>query len=176
MLLQFWFHFRFPRSLDAVLDGCKIIEFGYRIITNIASYAKYNYFFVMVTVSMMSHCDFENSKISARDTLLASRVMIPHYCDVIIGAMVSQITSLTIVYTAVHSDPAQRKHQSSASLAFVWGIQRRPVNSPRKWPLTRKMFPFDDVIMMCHILVSLFTHYVWELYSWCFTSYKIDSL
>ena len=67
--------------------------------------------------------------------------------DVIIGAMASQIISLTIVYSAVHSDPDQRKHQSSASLAFVRGIHRRPVNSPRKWPVTRKIFPFDDVIM-----------------------------
>ena len=39
------------------------------------------------------------------------------------------------------------KHQSSASLAFVLGIQRGPVNSLHKWPVTRKMFPFDDVIM-----------------------------
>ena len=47
-----------------------------------------------------------------------------------------------------------RKHQSSASLAFVRGIYRRPVNSPHKWPVTRKMFPIDDVIMSwfqwCH--------------------------
>ena len=59
----------------------------------------------------------------------------------------SQITSLTIVYLTVYSDADQRKHQSSASLAFVWGIHRGPVNSPHKWPVTRKMFPFDDVIM-----------------------------
>ena len=39
------------------------------------------------------------------------------------------------------------KHQRSASLAFVRGIHRWPVNSPHKWPVTRKMFPFDDVIM-----------------------------
>ena len=57
-------------------------------------------------------------------------------------------TSLTIVYSTVYSDAHQRKHQSSASLAFVWGIHRRPVNSPHKWPVTRKMFPFDDVIMI----------------------------
>ena len=45
----------------------------------------------------------------------------------------------------------QRKHQSSASLAFVRGIQRWPVNSPHKGPVTRKMFPFDDVIVWeCH--------------------------
>ena len=41
----------------------------------------------------------------------------------------------------------QRKHQSSASLAFVRGIHRRPVSSSHKWPVTRKMFPFDDVIL-----------------------------
>ena len=62
-------------------------------------------------------------------------------------AIASQITSLTIVYSAVYSGAHQRKHQSSASLAFVWRIQRGPVNSPHKWPVTRKMFPFDDVIM-----------------------------
>ena len=69
-----------------------------------------------------------------------------HYDDVIMSAMVSQITSLTIVYSNV-SGADQRKHQSSASLAFVWGIHRGPVNSPHKWPVTRKMLPFDDVIM-----------------------------
>ena len=63
------------------------------------------------------------------------------------GAMASQITSLTIVYSTVYSGADQRKHQSSASLAFVWGIHWWPVNSPHKWPVTRKMFPFDDVIM-----------------------------
>ena len=41
----------------------------------------------------------------------------------------------------------KRKHQSSSSLAFLWGIHRGLVNSPHKWPVTRKMFPFDDVIM-----------------------------
>ena len=70
-----------------------------------------------------------------------------HYNDVIMGAIASQITSLTIVYLIVFSDADQRKHQSSASLAFVRGIHRGPVNSPHKWPVTRKMFPFDDVIM-----------------------------
>ena len=70
-----------------------------------------------------------------------------HYNDVIRGAIASQITSLTIVYSTVYSGGDQRKHQRSASLAFVWGIHRRPVNSPHKWPVTRKMFPFDDVIM-----------------------------
>ena len=70
-----------------------------------------------------------------------------HYDDVRMGAIASQITSLTIVYSTVYSGADQSKHQSSASLAFVWWIHRGPVNSPHKWPVTRKMFPFDDVIM-----------------------------
>ena len=65
-----------------------------------------------------------------------------HYSDVIMGAIASQTTDLTIVYSIVYWDADQRKHQSSASLAFVRGIHRGPVNSPHKWPVTRKMFPF----------------------------------
>ena len=64
------------------------------------------------------------------------------------GAIASQITSLTIVYSTVYSDADERKHQRSTSLAFVRGIHRRPVNSSHKWPKTRKMFPFDDVIIL----------------------------
>ena len=60
----------------------------------------------------------------------------------------SQITSLTIVYLIDYSSADQRKYSSSASLAFVWGIHRSPVNSPHKGPVTRKMFPLDDVIML----------------------------
>ena len=67
--------------------------------------------------------------------------------DVIMSTIASLITSLTIVYSTVYSDADQRKHQSPAPLAFVRGIHRRPVNSPHKWPVTRKMFPFDDAIM-----------------------------
>ena len=54
-----------------------------------------------------------------------------HYNDVIMGAIASQITSLTIVYPVVYSDADQRKHQSSTSLAYVW-IHRGPVNFPHK--------------------------------------------
>ena len=74
------------------------------------------------------------------------------------GAIASQITSLTIVFSTVYSDADQRKHQSSASLAFVRGIHRGPVNILHKWPVTREMFPFDDVIMhnifSVHILLT----------------------
>ena len=47
-----------------------------------------------------------------------------HYSDVIMTTMAYQITRLTAVYSTVYSDANQRKHQSSASLAFVWGIHR----------------------------------------------------
>ena len=75
-------------------------------------------------------------------------VIVIHYNDVIMGAMASQITSITIVYPTVYSRTDQRKYQSSASLAFVRGIHREPVNSPHKGPGTWKIFPFDDVIMI----------------------------
>ena len=65
-----------------------------------------------------------------------------HYNDVIMSAMASQITSLTIVNSMVYSGADQIRHQSSASLAFA-----SPVNSPHKGPVTRKIFIFDDVIM-----------------------------
>ena len=78
-----------------------------------------------------------------------------HYGDVTMGAIASQITNLTVVYSTVYSDADQRKHQSSASLAFVRGIHRGPVNSPHKWPVTRKIFLFDDVTMTCMSISDL---------------------
>ena len=75
--------------------------------------------------------------------------------------MASQITSPTLVYSTVHSGADQRKHQSSASLAFVRGIHWWLSIFPHKWPVTRKMFPFDDVIMLDVIKMSC----VWWEYS-----------
>ena len=73
---------------------------------------------------------------------------IHHYSTVIMGAMASQITGVPIVYSTVCSGADHRKHLNSASLAFVRGIHRWLVNSPHKWPVTRKMFPSDDVIIL----------------------------
>ena len=70
-----------------------------------------------------------------------------HYNDVIMSTMASQITDFSIVYLTACSCPDQWKYQSSASLAFVRGIRRWPGNFPHKGPVTRKIFPFDDVIM-----------------------------
>ena len=65
------------------------------------------------------------------------------------GTMTYQITGLMSVYSTDYSGADQRKHQSSASLARVRRIHRWTVNSPHKGPVTRKIFPFDDVIMIC---------------------------
>ena len=84
-----------------------------------------------------------------------------HYGDAIMGVIASQITSLVIVCSTVHSDADQRKHQSSASLAFVQGIHWGPVNSLHKWAVMRKMFPFDNVIMMQWIIMRM------KMFIWC---------
>ena len=83
-----------------------------------------------------------------------------HYSDAIMSAMTSQIAGVMIVYSTVWSGVDQRKHQSSASLAFVREIHRWPANSPHNGPVTRKMFSFDDVIMneSYHILIHIYWH------------------
>ena len=73
----------------------------------------------------------------AQDTL--------QHCDIIIRVIAPQITSLMIVCSTVYSGADQRKHKSCGSLTPVWGIHWWPVNSPHKWPVTWKMFPFDEV-------------------------------
>ena len=74
-------------------------------------------------------------------------LLLKNYSDVIMSAMASQITSVSIVCSGVCSGADQREHQSSAWLAFVKGIHRWSMKSLHKGPVTRKMFPFDDVIM-----------------------------
>ena len=81
-------------------------------------------------------------------------VRLNHHSDVIMSMMASQITSLTIIYPTVYPGAEQRKHQSSASLAFVRRIHQWTVYSPHKGPVTRKMFPFDDDIrQLCLVIL-----------------------
>ena len=90
------------------------------------------------------YCQFSTMTcIDANQVIIAAL----YYNEVIMSAMVSQIPGPTIVYSTVYSGVDPRKHQSSASLAFVRGILEWPMNSPHKGPVTRKMFPFDRVIM-----------------------------
>ena len=98
-------------------------------------------------------------------TSLVKQTAYRHYNDVIMGVLASKVISPNSVYSTVYSGVDQRKHQSSASLAFVWGIHRGPVNSPHKWPVTRKMFPFGDVIMRLSL---------WRLFSSGFGYHTID--
>ena len=77
---------------------------------------------------------------------------------VIMSMVVSQITSLTIVYSTVYSGPDQRKHQSSTLLAIPRGIHRWAGNFPHKGPVMWKMFPLDDVIMGCWFNINMLSY------------------
>ena len=82
-----------------------------------------------------------------------------HDSDIIMSAMTSKITGISIVWRTVWSGTHERKHQSSASLAFVRGIHWWSVDSPHKRPVTWKVFPFDDVIMSWHWCVPHTLYY-----------------
>ena len=91
---------------------------------------------------------------------IAANINHKHYTDVIMGAMASQITSVSCVYSTICLVLDQRKHERSASLAFVRGIHRWPVKSHHKGPATRKRFPFDDVIIKLCCLCNMFWRYM----------------
>ena len=112
-----------------------------------------------------------------------------HYDDVIMSAIASQITSLTIVYSTVYSGADQRKHQSSASQAFVWGIHRDRWIPRTKGQLrgkcfhlmtsSWKLFRRSDMVTYCQscifgaivtdkgmlitILVKMCKHHYWSM-------------
>ena len=104
-----------------------------------------------------------------------------HYNDVTMSAMASQINGFSVVCSTVGSGADQTNHQNSTSLAFVRRIHRWPVNSLHKGPATRKMFPFDDVIMsqICVPVIVITLHQlsickIWGLISdnHCSLSYR----
>ena len=98
-----------------------------------------------------------------------------HYNDLIMRPMASQITGVSVVYSIVCSWVDQRKHQSSASLAFVKGIHQWPLNSPHKGPVTRKMFPFDDVIMVGQTRHDLGSVSQFDKTSYCKMSWNLEA-
>ena len=73
------------------------------------------------------------------------------------GAMASQITSLTIVYSTVYSGADQSKHQSSASLSFVWGIHQGAGEFP-----AQMVSNAENVSIWCR-------HHVTHAFQSCFT-------
>ena len=85
-----------------------------------------------------------------------------HYSDVAMSPFASQITSVSIVYSTVCSGADQRQHQSPASLTVVRGIHWWLVIYPNKRPLTRKMYPLDDVIMnnMSSTMINLLPKHI----------------
>ena len=104
-----------------------------------------------------------------------------HCSEIINSTLASQITSVFIVCSTVCLGIDQRKHQSSVSLVFVRRIHRASVNSPHKRPVTRKMFPDDDVIMvMEQILTYLVCNYPYSLICalilviWCDVSVEMS--
>ena len=104
--------------------------------------------FILIIINEFANVYNYTMPISLQTILIYLKTKKNHYNDILMSTMASQITSVTIVYSTVYSDTDQGKHQSSASVAFVCGIHRWPVNSPHKLPETRKMFPFDDVIIL----------------------------
>ena len=72
-----------------------------------------------------------------------------HYNDVIMSAMGSQITSLAILYSTVYLRCKSKKTSKLRVIGLCPG--NSPVISPHKRPVTRKMLPFDDVIMLINV-------------------------
>ena len=77
-----------------------------------------------IKVSQLSHSHPNKEVVWSCNARALMERQMTHYVDVIMTTMASQITSLTVVYSTAYSDADQRKHQSSASLAFVWGLHR----------------------------------------------------
>ena len=71
-----------------------------------------------------------------------------HYSNVTMGALTSQITSLTIVYSTVYSGTEKKKTSKLRVSGLCVGNSPGPGDSQHKWLVTRKMFPLDEVIMI----------------------------
>ena len=127
-------------------------------------------------LQFMGTCDLILHAITDVYSGLSSSVSVVNNCrqnlehaSWVCGRVLHRITSLTVVYSTVYSDADERKYQSSTSPAFVRRIHRWPVNSAHKWPVTQKMFPFDDVIIINIYLTRWFKHIfeMWFSYICC---------
>ena len=136
-----------PRIISFKLNCIMQLKQFYNIATKVSSRKKCYYFWWSTWLLRFSYMRVVLEWCFLKVSTLSYRSQAINCSDVIMISMASQITSLTIVYSTVYSGAVHRKHQSSASLAFVRGIHRWPVNSAQKGPGRRKMFPFDDIIM-----------------------------
>ena len=135
---------------EIVLMGC---PHNVRYIVSVSYPIKYLYAYGFLVLCI--YCCYIITSMQHRFSGIKRFLFPSHYDDVKMCSMASQITSLTIIYSTVYSGTDLRKHQSSASLAFVQGIHRGPVNSPHKWPVTRKCF---------HLMTSSWSVYLQSRY------------
>ena len=110
--------------------------------------------------------------ITASPSLISSPQL--HYSDVLMGTMASLIIGVPIIYSTVCLGADQRKHQSSASLAFVREIHRWQVISPEKGPVTRKKFSFDGTIMIIVALSIFFVIVVSIVFMTVTIDYRVE--
>ena len=108
-------------------------------------FEKHPFHWGLISVQYMNHSSLNNC--IAYQNYPVTHTAPFYYSDVTMRMAASQITSVSIVCSTGCSGADQRKHQISASLAFVRGIHQWLMNSPQKGSVTWKMFPFDDVIM-----------------------------
>ena len=103
---------------------------------------------------------------------------IKHYNDVIISVMMPQITGVSIVFSTVCSGTDQRKHQSSASLDFCEGNSSVTDRFPsQKAIVTRKRFPFDDVLTLIPARISNYIHFkMWDEITYQFRNFNCASV
>ena len=96
------------------------------------------------------------------------------FSHIIMSAMSSQVTGVSIVYSNVCSGADQRQHSSSASLTFVRVVHRYPVKSPHKRPLTRKCFHLMTSLCGCPLLCM--TKGYFELNYWIELIYALPEI
>ena len=98
------------------------------------------------------HADDKQNKAKTVYDSLPACGSCTHYIDVIMRAMASQITGVTIVYVAfIHAQIKENIKARRYWPLFVRWIHRWAINYSHKEPLTRKMFPFDNVIMNSYL-------------------------
>ena len=101
------------------------------------------------------HCRWMGHIVVYKSLVKTLRCLRVHYNDVMMSAMASHIICVSSVCSTVCSGADQGKHQSrSTSLAFVREIHWWPVDSPHKGPVSREIFPFDDVVMRFMLFFS----------------------
>ena len=109
--------------------------------------------FLMWPCAHVHVCSSLGRQVPDRPSVGLMKYITYHYSDDIMNEMASQVPGVSIVCPTVCWSTNQRKRQSSASLVFVRGSHRWPVDSPHKGPVTRKKFPFDDhALQRSHIL------------------------